>query len=64
MLTCLAFGLMMYFNDDRPPNNIVDAIFMAARARIAAHGGRSARRADAPTPPPRARRFLQCPAPD
>ena len=32
MLTCLAFGMMMYFNDERPPNNFVDAIFMAARA--------------------------------
>lgn len=33
MLTCLMFGMMMYFNDERPPNNFVDAIFMAARAQ-------------------------------
>jgi len=34
MLTCLMFGMMMYFNDERPPNNFVDAIFMAARAEL------------------------------
>ena len=35
MLTCLFFGMLMYFNDENPPNNIVDAIFMAVRAAAA-----------------------------